>query len=110
MFGWFVGIVVLAVILSSDALSQQSLQELERVNQFEQAMRAVDAIKHRKKLQCVLTTANASLCECLSRKLPVDSYIRSYASIANQEKERPEYEQLPATDKKIVDQCVSDSR
>jgi len=110
MFRWFVGIVICAVILSSDALSQRSLQELESASQFEQALRAVDAIKHRKKLQCVLTTANASLCECLSRKLPVDTYIRSYASIGNQEKERPEYEHLPATDKKIVDQCVSDNR
>lgn len=110
MSGWSVGIVILAIILSSDASAQQSLKELESVGQFKQAMRAVDAIKARKKLQCVLTIANASLCECLSRKLPIDSYIRSYASIANQEKERPEYEQLPAADRQIVDQCVSDSR
>jgi hypothetical protein len=110
MFGRFVCIVILAVILSSDASAQQSFRELESVSQFEQAMRAVDAIKSSKKLQCVLAIANASLCECLSRKLPVDGYIRSYAAIASQEKEQPEYAQLPEVDRKVVDQCVSDSR
>ncbi len=54
MFGWFVGIVVSAVVISSDALSQQSLQQLEGMSQFKQALAAVDLIKHRKKLQCVL--------------------------------------------------------
>jgi hypothetical protein len=79
--------VIFAVVIASDALSQQSLQQLESVSQFEQALAAVDAIKHGKKLQCVLAIANGALCECLSRKLPVDTYFRSYASIANQEKE-----------------------
>jgi hypothetical protein len=40
----------------------------------------------------------------------VDTYFRSYASIANQEKEGLEYGQLSGADKKIVDECVSDSR
>jgi len=110
MFGGFVGIVIFAVVISSDALSQQSLQQLGNVSRFEQALAAVDAIKHRKKLQCVIPVANRALCECLSRKLPVDTYFRSYASIANQEKDGLEYRQLSAADKKIVDQCVSDSR
>jgi hypothetical protein len=109
MFRWFVGIVILAVVISSDALSQQSLQELENMSQFKQALAAVDAIKHRKTLQCVIAIANRALCGCLSRKLPVNIYFRSYASIANQEK-GPEYGQLSAADKTIVDQCVSDSR
>jgi hypothetical protein len=110
MLGWFVGIVISAVIISSGALSQQSLQELESVSQFKQALAAVDAIKHRKHLQCVIAIANRPLCGCLSQKLPVNIYFRSYASIANQEKEAREYGQLSAADKKIVDQCVSDSR
>jgi hypothetical protein len=110
MFGWFVGIAIFAVVISSAALSQQSLQQLESASQFEQALTAVDLIKHRKKLQCVLAIGNGALCECLSRKLPVNTYFRSYASIANQEKEGPEYGQLSAADKKVVDQCVTDSR
>jgi hypothetical protein len=110
MFGWFVGIVMLAVVVSSNAMSQQSLQELESVSQFKQALAAVDAIKHRKHLQCVIAIANRPLCECLSQKLPVNIYFRSYAAIANQERDGPEYGQLSAADKKIVDQCVSDSR
>jgi hypothetical protein len=107
---WFVCIVIFAVVISSDALSQQSLQQLERMSQFEQALAAVDAIKYRKKLECVLSIANRTLCECLSRDLPVNTYVRSYASIADREKEGPEYRQLSATDQKIVDQCASDSR
>jgi hypothetical protein len=110
MFRWFVGIVAFGFVISSDALSQQSFQEFDSMNQFEQALAAVDQIKHRKKLQCVLAIANGALCECLSRKLPVNTYFRSYASIANQEKEQLEYGQLSTADKKMVDQCVSDSR
>ena len=109
MFGWFVGIVISAVVMSSGALSQHSFQQLESVSQFEQALAAVDAIKHRKHLQCVIAIANRTLCGCLSWKLPVNIYFRSYAPIANQEK-GPEYGQLSAADKTIVDQCVSDSR
>jgi hypothetical protein len=110
MFGWIVGIAVFAEIISSDALSQQSLQQLERMSQFEQALAAVDAIKQHKKLQCVIAISNRALCVCLSQKLPVDTYFRSYASIAKQEKEGLEYGKLSAADRKIVDQCVSDSR
>jgi hypothetical protein len=108
--GWFVVTLIAAVVISSDALSQQSLQELESTSQFEQALAAVDAIKNRKRVQCVLAIANRAVCECLSLKLPVDTYFRSYASIVNQEKEGPEYGQLSAADKKILDQCVNDSR
>jgi hypothetical protein len=110
MFRWFVAIVAFGFVISSDALSQQSFQEFDSMNQFEQALAAVDQIKHRKKLQCILAIANGALCECLSRKLPVNTYLRSYGSIANQEKEQLEYGQLSTADQKIVDQCVSDSR
>jgi len=110
VFARFAGIVSLTVVISSDALSQQSFQELESATQFEKALAAVDAIKRRKKLQCTLSTANGSLCECLSQQLPVSTYVRGYAAIANQEKIGPEYGELSAADKKIVDQCISGSR
>jgi hypothetical protein len=45
MFGWFVGIAILAAVTPSDALSQDSLRELESTSQFEYALAAVDAIK-----------------------------------------------------------------
>jgi hypothetical protein len=106
MFKWpVVGVVTLMVVISSDALSQQTLQGFDSAGQFQQALSAVDTIKYRKKLQCVIAIANRALCECLSRNLPVDTYPRSYASIAKQENE---YEQLSAADKKIVGQCVGD--
>jgi hypothetical protein len=109
MLGRLVGCVILAAVISTDALSQQSFQQLEGISQFQQALAAVDAIKRRKKLQCVLAIANRVLCECLSRKLPVDTYFRSYASIANQEKEGLDYRRLSTADRKIVDECVSDN-
>jgi hypothetical protein len=119
MSRWLVGIamsaivmsgIVMSRIVSSDALSQQSLQGLESSSQFEQAMRAVDAIKHRKKLQCVIATANASVCACLARTLPVNIYIRSYVAIVNRDKDGQDYGQLSAADKAIVDRCVTDGR
>jgi len=110
MSRWLVGIVMSAVATSSDASSQQSLQGFERSMQFEQALRAVDAIKHRKKLQCIMSTANRSVCECVAQKLPVDTYVRSYVSIVNRDKDGQDYGQLSAADKAIVDRCVTDGR
>ena len=98
-----------AVVIPSDALSQQSLQQMEGMSEFEQALAAVDTIKRRKRLQCVLAIANRTVCECLSQNLPVGTYVRSYASIVNLGNEAMEYARLSAADKKIVDQCVGNS-
>ena len=103
----FAGIVTLAAVTSSGSLAQQSLRGFENQNQFQQAMAAVDAIKRRKKLQCVLSIANGALCGCLSQNLPVDTYLRSYAAIAKQE---GEYTKLSAPTKIIVDRCLRDNR
>jgi hypothetical protein len=108
MFGRIVGILVVAIVVSFNASAQQSFQRYESTNQFERALAAVDAIKRRKKLQCVMSIANGKLCECLSQKLPVDTYVRSYASVVSLGREGIEYGQLSAPDKAIVDQCVSD--
>jgi hypothetical protein len=107
MFRRFVGILVFAVVISSDALSQQSFQDLEGASQFDRALAAVDQIKNRKKLQCLLDVVNRPLCECLSRNLPLDTYARSFTAITNRENE---YEQLSAAGKTIVDRCLSDNR
>jgi len=106
MFGWFVGIVILAAAASFGASAQQSFQQFESTSQFERALAAVDAAKRRKKLQCVMAIANGKLCECLSSNLPVGTYFRSYSSI----EAGPEYGQLSDEEKKIVDQCVIDNR
>ena len=102
-----VGIMMSAIVFSSDALCQQSLQELERGAQFEKAMRAVDAIKNRKRLQCVISTAKASICGCLAQKLPVDTYIRSYAAILSGDKDGEDFRRLSAADRAIVDRCLA---
>ena len=109
MSRWLVGIVMSAITISSDALSQQSLQGFESSSQFEQALRALDAIRYRKKLECVISTANAPICGCLARNLPVDTYIRSF-SIVSQDKDGQDYGLLSAADKAIVDRCVTDGR
>jgi hypothetical protein len=67
MFGRLVGILIMAAVVSIDASAQQSLQQFESISEFERALAAVDAIKHRKKFQCVTTIANGKLCECLSQ-------------------------------------------
>jgi hypothetical protein len=107
MFSRFIAVAVTAVVISSNALAQQSFQALESMSQFDRALAAVDQIRNRKKLQCVLAIANGALCACLSRALPAGTYFRSYAAITNQE---GEYEQLSVTDKTIVDRCLSDNR
>jgi hypothetical protein len=109
MFGRLVCILIVAAV-GYDASAQQSFQQLESTSEFERVLAAVDGIKHRKKFQCVMSIANGKLCECLSERLPVDIYFRSYASILNQEKETPDYRQLSGVDKKIVDQCVNGGR
>ena len=110
MSRWIVGIMMSVIVISSDALSQQSLQELERSAQFEKALRAVDAIKQRKKLQCVISTANAAICGCLAQKLPVDTYVRSYVSIVKDDKDAQDFRQLSAADQAIVERCVNGGR
>lgn len=110
MSRWLIGIALSAIVASSDARGQQSFQGLETRRQFEQAMRAVDAIKHRKKLQCVISTANAPVCDCLAQQLPVDTYVRSYVAIVNRDKDAADYGQLSAADKAIVERCLTDGQ
>ena len=107
MSRWIVVIMMSTIVISSEASSQQSLRELERSADFEKALRAVDAIKHRKRLQCVISTASAPICGCLARQLPVDTYVRSYVSIVTGDKDGQDYRQLSAADKTIVDRCVA---
>ena len=59
MFARFVAMLIMAALLVSfDASAQQSFQQFESTNQFERALAAVDTIKRRKKLQCVMAIAN----------------------------------------------------
>jgi len=102
-------ILVPSLVISSPALSQ-SFEQFERASQFERAMAAVDQIRGRKKLQCLISVGNRSLCECLSTKLPFTLHISNYVSIANQDKGTADYGRLSAADMRTVDQCVADNR
>jgi hypothetical protein len=107
MFVWFIWIVTFTVVASVKVLAQQSLQQLENMRQFERALVAVDAIKQRKAVQCMMATGNTTRCKCLSQKLPVDTYLRVINSIVNQGNEGIDYVQLPTADKQVVDQCLN---
>jgi hypothetical protein len=108
MLRLFIGILASNVVISSQA-SSQSLDQFERMSQFEKAMVAVDQIRSRKKLQCLISIRNRSLCECLSTNLPFTLHISNYVSIANQDKGTADYGQLSTADRQSVDQCVADN-
>jgi hypothetical protein len=109
MFWRSFGALIIANLFLSSSAAQQTFQQLEVVSEFERALAAVDAIRQRKKLQCVMATANGQLCGCLSRMLPVDTFIRNYGSLTTQ-RSSLEYGQLSAVDKEIVTQCLNESR
>jgi hypothetical protein len=108
MLRFFIGILASNLVISQQA-SSQSLDQFERTRQFEKAMVAVDQIRSRKKLQCLISIRNRSLCECLSTSLPFTLHISNYVSIANQDKGTVDYGQLSSTDRQSVDQCVADN-
>jgi hypothetical protein len=104
-----VAVLIPSLVVSSPALSQ-SFEQFERASQFEKAMAAVDQIRSRKKLQCLISVGNRSLCECLSTRLPFTLHISNYVSIANRDTESADYGRLSAADIQTVDQCVAGSR
>ena len=105
MLRLFIGILTSNLVILSQA-SSQSLEQFERTSQFEKAMATVDQIKSRKKLQCLISIKNRSLCECLSTNLPFTLHISNYVSIANQDKGTVDYGQLSTADRQSVDRCV----
>ena len=103
-----IAVLIPSLVVSSPAMSQ-SFEQFERTSQFEKAMAVVDQIRGRKKLQCLISIGNRSLCECFSTRLPFSLHISNYVSIANQDKGTADYGQLSAADRRTVDQCVADS-
>jgi hypothetical protein len=104
-----VAVLIPSLVVSSPALSQ-SFEQFERASQFEKAMAVVDQIRSRKKLQCLISVGNRSLCECLSTRLPFTLHISNYVSIANRDRGAADYGRLSAADMQTVDQCVAGSR
>ncbi len=109
MLRTLVAIAVSTPVVSSPALAQ-SLEQFERNSQFERAMAVVDQIRGRNKLRCLLSIGNRPICECLSAKLPFALHISNYVAIASGDKAAPDYGQLSAADRRIVDQCVATPR
>jgi hypothetical protein len=103
-----VAILIPSLVISSPALSQ-SFEQFERASQFEKAMAVVDQIRSRKKLQCLISVGNRSLCECFSTRLPFTLHISNYVSIATRDRGAADYGRLSAADMRTVDQCVADN-
>jgi hypothetical protein len=91
----------------SFAESPQTFQQFDAVSEFDRALAAVDAIRGRKRLQCLLSAANRALCQCLSQNLPLSTYPRSYPAIVQQQ---GEFDALSDPDKAVVRQCIADNR
>ena len=104
-----VAVLIPSLVVSSPALSQ-SFEQFERASQFEKAMAVVDQIRSRKKLQCLISVGNRSLCECLSTRLPFTRLPPpSQPTIANRDRGAADYGRLSAADMQTVDQCVADN-
>jgi hypothetical protein len=108
MLRTLVALLIPSLVISSPA-SSQSFEQFERASQFERAMAVVDQIRSRRKLQCLISVGNRSLCECLSTMLPFTLHISNYVSIAHQDKGTADYGRLSAADARTVDQCVADN-
>jgi hypothetical protein len=103
-------ILILAVLLWGQPLLAQSLEEQEKLNQYDKALSALDNLKaltekmtKDKKAQCVTAIASESLCECISSNLPVVVNFVQYVSIITHTKEDLEYDKQTKEDKQIID-------
>jgi hypothetical protein len=105
--GLLISVLISILILPFPAMAQATLQQFEATNEFQRALAAIDEIRRRKQLQCVLATANSPLCRCLSQRLSPGTNIQSYASL---EDNGTEYQALSAADKRAADQCVSEKQ
>jgi hypothetical protein len=105
--GLLVSILISILIIPFPAMAQATLQQFEETSEFQRALAAVDEIRRRKQLQCVLATANSSLCRCLSQRLSPGTNIQSYASLENN---GTEYQALSAADKRAADQCTNEKQ
>ena len=103
-------ILLLGILLSAEPAVAQTLEEQERLNQYDKAISALDNLKaltekmtKDKKAQCMTAIASEPLCECLSSNLPVVVNFVQYVSIIAHTKEDLEYDKQSKEDKQIID-------
>ncbi|MDA9506296.1 hypothetical protein XI09_16985 [Bradyrhizobium sp. CCBAU 11386] len=103
------GITALLVLLASPVCAQ-TLEQQERLNQFDKALSALEDLKslstkmtNTKKTQCLTAVANQRFCECLATNLPVVVDFVQYVALVNQTKEDLEYDKQSKEDKAIID-------
>jgi hypothetical protein len=102
-----VALLILLATGPSFAEPPQTFQQFDAVSEFDRALAAVDAIRGRKRLQCILATASRALCQCLSQNLPLSTYPRSYPAVV---KQQGEFEGMSDPDKAVVRQCILGAR
>lgn len=71
MPGLLVSILISIFIIPFPAMAQPTLEQFEETSEFQRALAAVDEIRRRKQLQCVLATANSSVAALLRDYLQV---------------------------------------
>jgi hypothetical protein len=103
-------IALLAFLLFADPIFAQTLEQQERLNQYDKAMSALDNLKgltdkmtKDKKAQCITAIASETLCECLASNLPVVINFVQYVAIITQTKEDLQYDKQSKQDKDIID-------
>ncbi len=87
-----------------------SLNDLERIQRLDDAMRALnkvvtvlDDMIAKRKMACIRAFGSTSFCSCLSENLPVASTFDEYVAIATKSKEEKGYSRLGADLRKAYD-------
>jgi hypothetical protein len=103
-------IALLVVLFFAAPSFAQTLEQQEKLNQYDKAISALDNLKaltdkmaKDKKAQCITAIASETLCECLSSNLPVVINFVQYVAIITQTKEDLQYDKQSKQDKDIID-------
>jgi hypothetical protein len=103
-------ILILVILLGASSSFAQTLEDQEKLNQYDKAISALDNLRaltekmtKDKKAQCITAIASEPLCECISANLPVVVNFVQYVSIITHTKEDLEYDKQTKEDKQIID-------
>ena len=102
-------LATLMVLIASSA-SAQKLDELERKQQLDKALSAIEDLSslsgkmaNTTKTQCLTAVANPRFCDCPSSNLPIVIDFVQYVALVNQTKEELQYDKQSKQDKEIID-------
>lgn len=83
---------------------EEHIQNLNQINNtIDEARVLLEKIAQETESQCMKAVGATDFCKCLSMKLPTSVDFVGYVSIVGSAKEKLNYDQLSASDKKLVD-------